>query len=247
MTENFQPLTYPRRFIVRRTLRTLINAALSVVCDFEITGQENFPSSGPLIVVGNHFSFLDPVAVIGASPWPLEFLGGTRMPNAPGAISWITRVYGVLPVRRGSLSRETLLAAEGILKQNGVLGIFPEAGNWATVLRPARPGAALLASRTFAQVLPVGLDGLLEVFPRFRRGQRARVTLNVGKPIGPFFVSERGTNDRKTLEEIGHTIMQHIAELIPPERRGHYSEDPAVREAARGTEIYPWNEHPEGD
>jgi hypothetical protein len=35
-------------------------------------------------------------------------------------------------------------------------------------------------------------------------------------------------------------MMHQIAQLIPPERRGFYSDDPAVREAARGTEIYPW-------
>jgi hypothetical protein len=39
--------------------------------------------------------------------------------------------------------------------------------------------------------------------------------------------------------------MRHIADLIPPERRGYYSDDPAIRAAARGTEIYPWTDHPE--
>ena len=40
--------------------------------------------------------------------------------------------------------------------------------------------------------------------------------------------------------------IRHIAELIPPERRGHYSDDPAIREAAKGTEIYPWADVVEG-
>jgi len=41
--------------------------------------------------------------------------------------------------------------------------------------------------------------------------------------------------------------MRHIAELIPPEKRGHYSDDPAIREAAMGTEIYPWADKVEGE
>jgi hypothetical protein len=49
------------------------------------------------------------------------------------------------------------------------------------------------------------------------------------------------------LDEIGHTIMRQIAELIPPERHGFYSDDPAIREAARGTEIYPWSDAVEGE
>jgi hypothetical protein len=40
--------------------------------------------------------------------------------------------------------------------------------------------------------------------------------------------------------------MERIATLIPPEKRGHYSDDPAIREAAKGTEIYPWDDDPEG-
>lgn len=41
--------------------------------------------------------------------------------------------------------------------------------------------------------------------------------------------------------------MRHIAELIPPEKRGWYSSDPAIREAAKGTEIYPWLDKTEGE
>jgi hypothetical protein len=46
---------------------------------------------------------------------------------------------------------------------------------------------------------------------------------------------------------IGHEIMRHIAELLPPEKRGHYSDDPAIREAAKGTEVYPWAHAVEGE
>jgi 1-acyl-sn-glycerol-3-phosphate acyltransferase len=113
------------------------------------------------------------------------------------------------------------------------------------VLRPARPGTAFLAWRSQARLLPVGFDGLLDVFPALRRGKRARVDIRFGKPFGPFDVSGSAQAKHLRLEEIGHEIMQHIAELIPAERRGCYADDPAVREAARGTEIYPWENAPE--
>ncbi len=235
------PVVYPRRRPVRMMLRSLMRVGLAALTDMEVIGAENFPRQGPLLVTANHFNFLDPVAIIGVTPWSLEYVGGTRMPNAPASVSWLTRVYGVLPVRRGGMSRDTLLAAEGVLNQGGVLGIFPEAGSWATVLRPARPGTALLASRTRAQILPIGLDGFTDVFPMLRQGKRARVTIRVGKPYGPFFAGPRGATDRNRLDEIGHEIMRRIAELLPPHRQGHYSPDPAIREAARGTEIYPWD------
>ncbi len=91
----------------------------------------------------------------------------------------------------------------------------------------------------------MGFDGLTEVFPELSQHKRARVTVRIGKPFGPFRVEGRGRERRRQLNEVGNQIMQRIAELIPPERRGHFSDDPAIREAARGTEIYPWDGEPE--
>jgi hypothetical protein len=67
------------------------------------------------------------------------------------------------------------------------------------------------------------------------------------RPFGPFKAEGHGQRHREQLDKIGHEIMHHIAELIPPERRGHYSNDPAIREAAKGTEIYPWADKIEGE
>ena len=237
---------YPRRRFIRGLLRRLAHLAFGLLTDLEIVGEENIPKEGPVLVVGNHFSFADPVAMVRAMPRPLEFVGGFRMPNAPPSVTWIPRIWGYFPVFRGTASRRALRASEAVLAQGGVVGIFPEAGNWATVLRPPRPGAAYLAIRTGAPILPIGLDGLLDIFPRLRKLRHAHVTVRVGKPFGPFQATGRGRARRKKLEAIGHQIMRRIAELIPPERRGHYSNDPAIRAAARGTEIYPWDASPEG-
>jgi 1-acyl-sn-glycerol-3-phosphate acyltransferase len=237
---------YPRRRLIRSLLQPLAHMALAVLTDLKIVGRENLPEAGPLLVVANHFSFIDPVAMVGAAPWPLEFVGGFQMPNAPASVTWIPKLWGYYPVYRGSVSRDALRASEAVLAQGGVLGIFPEAGNWATVLRPPRPGAAFLAVRTGARLVPMGFDGLTDVFPRLRRGRRARVTLRIGRPFGPFCATGRGRARRQQLEAIGHEIMGRIAELIPSERRGHYSDDPAIRAAAQGSEIYPWDDVPEG-
>jgi 1-acyl-sn-glycerol-3-phosphate acyltransferase len=237
---------YPRRRAIRVVLRWLTRVAFAVLTDMHIIGQENLPEGGPLLLVANHFSFIDPVAMVWATPWPIEFVGGFQMPNAPRSVTWIPKAWGYYPVFRGTGSRYALRAAEAVLAQGGVLGIFPEAGSWATVLRPPRPGAAFLAARTGARLLPMGFSGLVDVFPRLRKGRRARVTLHIGKPFGPFSTTGRGRERRRHLEAIGHEIMRRIAELIPPDERGYYSDDPAIRAAAQGTEVYPWDDEPEG-
>lgn len=236
---------YPRRQALRAVLRLLIKAAFALLTRMSIHGKENLPASGPLILVGNHFSFIDPVAMIHAVPWPIEFLAGFRMPNAPPVVTWLPKLWGVFPIHRGSVSRRGLRAAESILDQGGVLGIFPEAGNWAAVLRPARPGAAYLAARCGAPIVPIGLTGLPEVFPSLRRGRRAKVEIRIGTPIGPFQIEGSSRQRRQQIEDIGEQMMRAIAALIPDADRGCYADDPATRQAARGTEIYPWADQPD--
>ncbi len=246
MTDTLNPeFRYPRRRVIRAMLRRLVNVAFLALADLRIEGRENLPQDGLLLVVGNHFSYVDPVAMIRATNWPLEFIGGFHTPNAPRMVRWIPKVWGRYPVFRGTGSRYALQGGEAVLKQGGVLGMFPEAGSWATVLRPARPGAAFLATRTGTQLVPIGFDGLTNIFPSLRKGQRARATIRIGKRFGPFQATGRGRERRRQLDKIGHEIMQCIAELIPPEQRGHYSDDPAIRAAAAGTEVYPWENEPE--
>lgn len=236
----------PTRKIIRKTLHWLARPAFALVSRLEINGLENMPESGPLIMVGNHFSFVDPACFVRVAPPSLEFVGGSDMPHAPLALRKFPLLWGYHPLYRGTGAKDSLRAAEGILEQGGILGIFPEAGNWATVLRPARPGTAFLASRTGASILPVGLVGMNDVFPSLGRGRRASIQINIGKPFGPLKAEGRGKQYREQLDEIGHEIMRHIAELIPPEKRGHYSDDPAIRKAAKGTEVYPWADKIEG-
>ncbi|MEA3308914.1 MAG: lysophospholipid acyltransferase family protein [Chloroflexota bacterium] len=236
---------YPRRRLGRELLRWLLQGIFSLIMDLEIVGVENFPTEGPLLLVANHFSFIDPALMARTAPWPLEFIGGFEMPNAPPIVRGLPKLWGYYPVHRGTSSRYAFRAAQSIMAQRGVLGIFPEGGNWATVLRPARPGTAFIAAQTGARILPLGFAGLVNVFPRLQRGKRAKVVARVGRPFGPFKVEGRGRRRREQLEEIGHTIMGRIAELIPPEQRGHYSTDPAIRAAAQGTEIFPWDAEPE--
>jgi 1-acyl-sn-glycerol-3-phosphate acyltransferase len=230
----------PRHRSARAILRALIRFAFRLLARLSIEGVENVPETGPLLVVANHFHFTDPVAVIRAMPWPLEFIGGFRMPNAPTGVKWLTKLWGTHRVRREGSSRGALRAAERVLEAGGVLGIFPEGGSWATVLRPARPGAAYLATRTGCSILPIGIDGLTDLFPSLLRLRRAPVAIRIGEPFGPFDPVDAGRAGREEIDRIGETIMQRIAELIPAERRGVYSEDEGVRAAAADAAVYPW-------
>ncbi len=237
---------YPRRRVIRYILHVLSIPTYALIANFNIIGQENIPKKGPLLVVGNHFSFIDPVCFVRIARWPIDFIGAALPPFAPGWTKLFVRAWGIHKLYRGTGSTEALRAAEAILQQDGVIGIYPEGGSWATVLRPARPGTAYLAARTGAKLLPVGLYGMNDVFP-FRLRNQANPTIKIGKPFGPLKVTGRGRERREQLDEIGHAIMQKIAELLPDEIRGSYSDDPTRREAAKEFEAYPWADQIEGE
>jgi len=243
MTEN---IVYPRRVLIRRLCKFLAKGAFGILSDLQIEGKENLPKTGPLLVIANHFSFIDPVAVLHALPYPIEYVGGAEFPHAPAIVKFLPEIWGYYPVFRGTGSRYALRAAEEILNQEGVLGIMPEGGSWAEVLRPARPGAAYLAAQTGAKVLPLGIHGLNDIFP-INIGHRPKALIRIGKPVGPFKTTGRGRDRREQLDQIGHELMKSIAALIPDQYRGFLADDPAIREAARGTELYPWENSVEGE
>ncbi|HWQ46507.1 MAG TPA: lysophospholipid acyltransferase family protein [Longilinea sp.] len=238
-------IKYPRRVFTRKMLKYGIRTAAALLFNLKITGKENLPKGGPLIVIANHFNWADPTLMIAGLPWTTEFIGGARMPWAPQYLTFLVEMYRTLPVYRGTVSRQSLVLAESVLKQNGVLGIFPEGGSWADILRPPRPGTALLAVRTKARILPVGLNNVAEIFPAFKNGKRATVEMRFGPVFGPYDLTPEKMRDRDTLDELGHDMMRHVADLLPPEKRGWYSNDPALHAAGVEAARYPFADNPD--
>jgi len=227
---------YPRRRAMRFTLRMLSGMAFSMVAKLQIEGRENLPEKGPFILVANHFHFADPVALLWLSRRQVEFIGGFRFVFAPRAVHFLPRLWGYFPAYRGGYSRQTLRSAIAVLDQDGVVALFPEGGIWAQVLRPPRPGAAFLALESGVPVVPIGLDGFTGLF----KSWRPTLTIRVGKPLGPFRRNAPGGNRRAETDLVGDEIMTAIAGLIPADRHGVYSSDPALRQAALAVSAFPF-------
>jgi 1-acyl-sn-glycerol-3-phosphate acyltransferase len=105
------------------------------------------------------------------------------------------------------------------------LGIFPEGRIQMPTLRPALPGAAFLALRTGAPILPVGIftDNEWDIFGTLgREKRRLRVTCRIGEVFGPLEVENRKRPSREAIDQAGEEIMFAIAALLPPSMRGAY-------------------------
>jgi 1-acyl-sn-glycerol-3-phosphate acyltransferase len=189
--------------------------------------RPDLPRTGPLIVASNHISNADP-ALIGSWVSPalgrqLHWLGKEESLRWP-LLGWAIAENGVIGVRRGTGDIEAFRLARRVLDEGYVLVVFPEGTRSRTAsLQAAKDGIAILALRTGAPILPIGIHGTEHFWPRgklpwFRGGD---VTLRVG---APFRIPAPTGGDRKAAQhEATATIMRRIAELLPPAYRGAYA------------------------
>lgn len=217
---------WPRRRFIRRILKTGIDFFAGVLTNWEISGLENVPTQGPLLVVGNHFHFLDTVAPIHSTRWPLEFIGDLVMPNAPPIMRIFPNAWETLKIEQGSPNIEALQASQAVLAQKGVLVIYPEGHAINQPLRPALPGAAYMALRTGAPILPMGTISdndwkLVKTITEKKR--RLKVFTKIGKVFGPIETSNPERPAREEIKAAGTLIMKKIAELLPEEFQGEFS------------------------
>lgn len=170
-----------------RTVRTLFRAVAAPLFRFRVEGAEHVPREGAAVVVACHRSWLDPACVGGACPRPVRFLIMQPVYRLPWA-TWFFRGMRVVPVdATGGASLTGLRSAIRLLRAGELVGVFPE-GRVASDAAPLpmRPGAALLAVRVGAPVVPVAIDGSARAWPHGRRWPGpAAVRVRFGRALAP--------------------------------------------------------------
>jgi 1-acyl-sn-glycerol-3-phosphate acyltransferase len=195
-----------------------------------VEGLENVPRSGAYIMVSNHTSNLDPPfigAAIGRHTGrPIYFMAKEEIEGWL-LVGWLARGSGVFFVRRGAGDRGAQRIALEHLATGRPIGIFPEGTRSRTgVLREPKVGVALLAMRSGAPLLPVGISGSGKIFPgRSRWPHRTRVDIRIGKPF-QLPHQPTGRLDRAALTEGTERIMGEIAALLPEWQQGRYRPGP---------------------
>jgi 1-acyl-sn-glycerol-3-phosphate acyltransferase len=213
-------------YLARFSLRALARVKV------EVTGE--LPQDGPLIVVANHMSNADPPLVAG---WLTPLLGRQLHILAKEALFFfpvgpVIRRLGASPVKAGGSDIEAYRMARDILDRGEILCIFPEGTRSATgVLGEAKPGVAMLATRSGVPVLPVGVSGTDRFLGRGVMLPRigTRLTVRVGTP---FTVTLDPTKSRReAMHAASDEIMRAIAALTDERHRGRYSAEPSSRGA----------------
>jgi 1-acyl-sn-glycerol-3-phosphate acyltransferase len=200
--------------------RGLIRFLVFSFAKWQVKGEENVPERGPLLIVSNHLHLADPPIVAASIKLKAVIMAKEELFQQRWSRFWVKN-FGAFPVRRHGVDRKALRQAEQRLKQGFALIMFPEGSRSPNAkMRPALPGAALIAARLGVPILPVGISGS-EKLKELKPGRRGRViTVNIGRPFR--LPPHEGKLTREDLGQMTDYMMRQVAALLPPEYRGVY-------------------------
>jgi 1-acyl-sn-glycerol-3-phosphate acyltransferase len=194
-------------------------AGLTLAFRFRAEGREHVPRSGPVLVVANHQSFLDPVAVGSALlPRSVAFLARKGL-FTNRLFGGLIRSYRAVPINQDGVGTEGIRAILEQLRAGRAVLVFPEGERTGDGrMHELKPGVALLLRRVQAPVLPVGIAGAYELWPRTRPvpslaplcfPTRAGVAVSIGRPLNPEGLAGRPRG--QVLEELFKALQGAVA------------------------------------
>jgi 1-acyl-sn-glycerol-3-phosphate acyltransferase len=208
-----------RRRIFRVFMRGIFKLTTLVTMRATVRGMENFPKQGPALIVINHLGDADSVLLSAAIPRTIDGMGKIEL-NEHWLVGPIFRAYGVIYIHRGRPDRKAIRAALDVLAEGRMLALAPEGREAVNgKLEEGTDGAAFLAMKSGAQIVPIAMTGTQneKIFNR-KWWRRAPVTLTVGKP----FYLQKQDDRQKMLRDGTHQIMVALASLLPESYRGNY-------------------------
>jgi 1-acyl-sn-glycerol-3-phosphate acyltransferase len=223
-----------------RIVRSAMNVTrLLLLARLQVQGRENIPERGPYIVVLNHTSVADtPLLLIAFPVMKWRFFAVEKWRSHPiyGPImGWLGAIY----IKRGEADRSTLKEAMKALETGVAFGLAPEGTRSRSgQMMKAKDGAAYLASRFEAPLLPVGLVNSDVLFANAKQLKRTRLEVRIGKPFMlPRFGRRLKAQD---LAACTHLIMIQIAALLPTRYHGYYGGSPALSALLDGKDPWPY-------
>lgn len=198
-----------------------------LLATIDVTGLENVPEKGPCIVTVNHMSTVDtPILLMAFPDQEWSFFAGEKWKShlifGP-IMKWLGAIY----VDRDKVDRRSLKEAQTAIQNGAIFGLAPEGARSKNgKLEKAKGGAAYLAHRANAPILPVGIVNSDVLFKNFKRLRLTRIEVRIGKmyDLPQFERRPKGAD----LDALTHLIMVNIAAQLPERYHGAYASSEAL-------------------
>ncbi|SLN00714.1 1-acyl-sn-glycerol-3-phosphate acyltransferase [Brevibacterium yomogidense] len=204
-----------------RAMRSMFRGSIRAAHRPTVTGITNVPKTGPVIIASNHRSFADSIYLSALSPRRVSFMAKAeyfeRRNTVNKMVGGFMSAVGAFPVERGSAAAavKALETGEEILRAGGVFGIYPEGTRSRDgSIGEGKTGAAELAIRTGATIVPVGIVGTEDVMPVDANAPQPKTfSMTFGKAIpAPPRAHPAGPQRREVTEQIMSAIRALVEE-----------------------------------
>ena len=194
-------------------LHIIARPLLKSLFRFQVFGAGSVPSTGGVLLMSNHASYVDPVFMGAAVDRNLYYMARSTL-FRPGLIGWFLLNMNAFPVHLGVLDRRAVRRALQLLEDGNLLLIFPEGTRSVDgTLGKPQAGVGLIAYKTTASVVPVFLSGTHKALPRGAKMLKlAKIMVSFGSPIDMEYYRERKAS-RETYVEIGEEVMVEIGKM----------------------------------
>jgi 1-acyl-sn-glycerol-3-phosphate acyltransferase len=185
---------------------------------FRYTGRKNIPREGPVLILSNHESMIDPCLVGVASGRYVSYLARKDLFDQP-VLGWTIRNLNAIPIDRG-MGKDGINAVLEALGKGWAVVVYPEGERTHTgEVQPLKPGVSLLIKRVSCPIVPMGIAGSFAAWSRFMKWPRpsplwlppgpSTLALSVGEPIDP--QRYKGMTREAMLEDLHRALVAEKA------------------------------------
>lgn len=187
------------RAVIKGILRTIYRIVFRVKIKGEV------PNEGAYVICSNHINYLDAAAIVLFNKRKVNFVAKEDLFKNE-FLMWLGHLFDVIPIKRNMQDIDAMKRCLKVLKNNELLGIFPEGTRKGMEKNmKAKNGAAFMAMKANVKIIPVGIHGSFKPF--------SKVYINYGTPID---LSEY-TNQKEKLDEATDKVMNEIVMLTKKE------------------------------
>ena len=203
-----------------RAVQLILRLLFLLLTRRRVKGRENIPSRGPVIFVSNHIELVDSPLLWVSLNRRAYFMAKEEIFSSR-IIAYFMNTFGAFPVKKGRPDRKALLKAKKVLADGQALIIYPEGmRSQSRRLKLAFHGAALIASRSGAPIIPIGITGTEKIRGIAWLWRRPEITVNIGRAFTLPGIDGRLT--KVELSKLTDVVMGHVAEVLPVKYRGNF-------------------------